>query len=781
MVDYDLNLLLSPLDFEHLSKDLLEAELGLKFEIFRNGRDGGIDLRHAPVRMAGSTSTLARSLRGGVQSQTTIVQCKRYATFSSLKSALRNTELEKIRRLNPTRYLLTTTASLSPQQADELQALLAPHVRSTADIFGRERLNSMLSAHSDVELRHSKLWLGSTGVLQTLLTAGTHVVSREEVERTEQAAKLYVHNDSFREALEILRQHRICIISGIPGIGKTTLARMLMLHFYRRGHDIIKVESDISEARSVAYHSKARYFYYDDFLGQTALADKLNKNEDQKLLDFMSSVRDSTDSVFVLTTREYILNQAKAQYEKLARADFAPQSCIVDLSKYSRRMRAQILYNHLFFSKLPSEYLDSLLAKRGYVAIIDHPNYSPRLIESLTSLTWLAGTSASDYQSTFLRQLTNPTALWEHAYWHQLSSTSQHLLLVLTTLPLEVLAADCQQALLAFTRLQGASPNGVGGREFTNALKELDGTFVSSRAVGGDLLVRFQNPSIRDYMKGVLLDGFLLDSLLGSLTFFEQAQWLLETSVDKTAATSLSTLQQRRAEIATSLRRLVAAPSCTAHVESSYPIPRARRTEASSASRIEVCAAAFGAGMTKEEGEWLSKQLTGLAEEIASEGQLPAPCISLIEALIPLGLLSNADGGSLLATVKQWALGDRRDLEDYTNVARLQRLLPGLFDAGDIDALREAFASLTSRYPEIVEDALSPDDLRLDARKLALVGSQFGVDTEATEDALREMANEMERDEDEGDEGTDWRRETPGVECTDNDLDSMFSTLRDRD
>ena len=87
---------------------------------------------------------------------------------------------------------------------------------------------------------------------------------------------------------------------GSTWIGKTTLARMLLLYFYQRRFDVVKIESDISEARAVAYHSKPRFYYYDDFLGQTAQADKLNKNEDQKLLDFMASVRDSKDSVFVL-------------------------------------------------------------------------------------------------------------------------------------------------------------------------------------------------------------------------------------------------------------------------------------------------------------------------------------------------------------------------------------------------------------------------------------------------------------------------------------------------
>ncbi len=361
MSGYDFNAKLSPLDFELLTKDLLEAELSISLENFREGRDGGIDLRYAPQS-------------GG----RLIVQCKRYSSFAALKSAMVNEELPKIQKLNPTRYVLATSVGLSPQHAEELKAALSPYVISTGDIYGKDRLNSILNARNDIKRRHVKLWIGDAGVLDSLLHAETHTVSREEVENTIAAAKIYVRNESFDEALEILREHRVCIVSGLPGIGKTTLARMLLLYFYENGYEIVKVESDISEARRMSYHEKLRFYYYDDFLGQTAQADKLNKNEDQKLLDFMRSIRNSKDSVFVLTTREYILNKAKQQYEKLDRERFDDRMCIIDLEKYSRRIKAQILYNHLYFSDLPREHLQDIVARKGYLQITDHPNYSKR-------------------------------------------------------------------------------------------------------------------------------------------------------------------------------------------------------------------------------------------------------------------------------------------------------------------------------------------------------------------------------------------------------------------
>ena len=61
MADYDFTTCLSPLDFELLSKDLLETELGIQLENFSEGRDKGIDLRHAPIYGDGRTKALSKN------------------------------------------------------------------------------------------------------------------------------------------------------------------------------------------------------------------------------------------------------------------------------------------------------------------------------------------------------------------------------------------------------------------------------------------------------------------------------------------------------------------------------------------------------------------------------------------------------------------------------------------------------------------------------------------------------------------------------------------------
>jgi len=130
-------------------------------------------------------------------------------------------------------------------------------------------------------------------------------------------ARLYVANESLNKAMEILQDYNYVIIAGIPGIGKTTLAKIVVLQFLRANYDFIDVSYDISEAYSTPDHHRPRVYLYDDFLGRTSLAEKLRKNEVHRLLNFIAAVRNTKSAKLILTTREYILRQAQSTYEML--------------------------------------------------------------------------------------------------------------------------------------------------------------------------------------------------------------------------------------------------------------------------------------------------------------------------------------------------------------------------------------------------------------------------------------------------------------------------------
>lgn len=138
---------LSPSEFEALSADLIGRALGIRFEQFGEGADGGIDGRHAPQ---------AECL--------TILQAKRYerSAIAALKSEM-SKERAKIDQLAPDRYILATSVAMTPQRKQDLMEICGPAIRSPGNIFGREDLEALLRAHPDIEEAHPKLWTPASG------------------------------------------------------------------------------------------------------------------------------------------------------------------------------------------------------------------------------------------------------------------------------------------------------------------------------------------------------------------------------------------------------------------------------------------------------------------------------------------------------------------------------------------------------------------------------------------------------------------------------------------
>lgn len=212
MTNYDFRNLLSSFEFECFSRDLINAHEGLDLMSFAEGRDGGVDLRYTNDK-----------------GKTVIVQAKRYKTYGELKSELKK-EVEKVKQLKPQRYILTTSVDLTDGNKSEILELLKPYVKSKEDILAKQDLNKYLAQHPDIEQRYYKLWLASTDVLVSLLKKRIVNWSNFEKEDIQETVRTYVMNDSFGEAMKKLIENRYVVISGEPGIGKSTLARILVMY-----------------------------------------------------------------------------------------------------------------------------------------------------------------------------------------------------------------------------------------------------------------------------------------------------------------------------------------------------------------------------------------------------------------------------------------------------------------------------------------------------------------------------------------------------------------------
>lgn len=482
MPDYDF-LNLSPPEFEDLTKDILQKHLDITLESFASGRDNGIDLRYSLS-----------------PKDNLVIQCKRYKDYNSLLSNLKK-EVSKVQDLSPTRYIISTTVGLTPNQKDIILALFSPYILNTSDIFGRNDLNGLLT--SEIEKRHFKLWLSSTNILEKILHSKIHNLSNFEEEFIKDTINVYVDNESYYNANKIIKEKKYVIISGIPGIGKTTLARILVYHYLANGfEEFVFLSDSINDAFTIYKEGVKQIFLFDDFLGTNFLENKLSTNEEQRIVKFIEKVSKSKDKIIILTTREYILAQAKQKYDTFNNPSLEFAKCIIDLSHYTKIVKAKILYNHLFFSNLSEGHILDLLKDEAYKTVIQHPNYNPRIIQTITNDDIWKTIEPSDFATKFVEFIRNPKSVWKHVFENQISKLSQCILANLMTSGTPILLDELKLITQNFAKNHSVKYGITYSEiEFKKSIRELENTFIK---IGKDtinqLAVEYQNPSVQDFL-----------------------------------------------------------------------------------------------------------------------------------------------------------------------------------------------------------------------------------------------------------------------------------------
>jgi hypothetical protein len=748
--------LLSSDDFELLVRDLLQEELSIRLESFARGRDGGIDFRF-------------KQPNGDL-----VVQCKHYATYPSLHSVLTRDELPKVQRLQPRRYILVVSTELTPSRKDQLVDMFSPYCQSAADVYGREDINNLLGRYPLVEQKHFKLWLTSTPVLERILHSGIYGDSESTLERIKERVRVYVPNASFRRALKILDTRHSCIIAGIPGIGKTTLAEILLMEFAeRRGFQALCISNDLSEIRPVKDPKRRQIFYFDDFLGTTAL-DELERNEDRRLIEMLEEVAKNPNWRFVLTTREYVLNAAMNRHEILGRSPVDISPCIVGLADYTIPIRARILYNHVYFSDISREHKLELLVQERYRKIVEHPNYNPRIVERMTQPVYANTIPASSYFETFLEHLRNPVQIWDHAFRNRISPAAQHLLMVMATVPGEVRLADLRSAFDSFHRSQQIALNRPLDRfDFDRSLKELDGNFVRTNLIGSEKIINFHNPSVQDYMESYLAtQPGIVVGLIESSVFFDQLtrMWKGQRGVRYIG------IDENRDQFEKRLLDAFAHPMCELRrLMSDGVVDRVRVVD-----RTPEAWAIFALEVAKTPGKHESKSfvdaaLQKLIDNTSITSDRKRGFLTVLKTVAADALIGGRKHPIFLSS-QQRLMGDLESLDDFDCASIFIEHYPELVSPPVIQRCAEQFQEFCAFF-EIDSD--EPDELVRQADQFEAVAGILDADVGKLPDQLRERATEIETEwESQESDADDYRDDDERGPAPD-DYGEMFERLED--
>jgi hypothetical protein len=503
-MSYDFSTL-SPADFEDVSRELVGKELHIRFEAFCAGPDGGIDGRHAKGK------------------KETILQAKHYvgSRFSALKSTMKS-ERASIDKLAPERYLLTTSCKFIVKNKHELAKIVGPAPKSEEDIFGPSDLNALLRKFPDIERAYIKLWLSSSAISERVIRSPVYsytAISRAEIEAK---VRVYAQNPSFKEARDKLETNHVLIISGPPGVGKTTLGEMLSYAYVGDEWEFFAIRS-LEDGFATIVDAKKQIFLFDDFLGKVALDTRTLASKDSELARFIRRIRSTSNARFILTTRGYIFEEARRVSEHLADRRLDVTKYVLDVGVYTRRIKARILYNHLFVSNIPLRHIQNLLDSAALPKIIGHENYNPRIVEWMTDYLSIETTPVEKYAEAFLSALDNPSQIWGTAFRTHMPVKCRHLLFGLFFCSEYGVARDDLKVVFdaLHPELCRKYVHAYASDDFSEAVRILEGSFIE---INGSQ-ISFINPSIRDYLTNYLKDPLFLFNLVSGA---KTTKWAME-------------------------------------------------------------------------------------------------------------------------------------------------------------------------------------------------------------------------------------------------------------
>ncbi|UKS24180.1 AAA family ATPase [Paenibacillus sp. HWE-109] len=533
MFNYDFHALLEPLEFEGLVCDVVQQREGIFLETYKEGRDMGID---------GSYTDR--------DSKKTIVQAKRYQDFNKLYYNLEHLELPKVRKLNPDRYILGVSIDFGLGQKEKILALFGEYISSKDDILSTRNINRLLNepTYHWIVQAYPNLWVPSISIFKKVLHETVHRAlykeSAEELKEAIKESKSFVPTRIYREALHKWSQNNVIILSGEPGVGKTSMAYLMALAYLQpKELDGFVWANSIDDVRIMFEDDKKQVIILDDFWGSIFHEEHRHRNEENGLNKLIRRIVQSEGKQrLILTTREYVLQQGLQKHPGL-KDTLDQHSIICTMEEYGEGEKASILFRHLYTSKLRYEYVSTIFLQ--YKEIILHQNYNPRVIVTFLDKRPEDDCSPEEYFEQLCDYFDNPGSFWEDIF-EELSPEAQivAMLLLISSTPMRL--ADMQSCYVGYIH-NSSDPTKV--MNLSKCIAELEKTLIKSfySDEEEEILLKFNMPAVQDFVHSFITQNSeqYIPLILQCCAFYNQLQFLLENYSEHCSEKLVSLIEQR--------------------------------------------------------------------------------------------------------------------------------------------------------------------------------------------------------------------------------------------
>lgn len=504
------------MEFEKFVCDIVQVREGIMVETFKEGKDGGID-----------------GLFVDKGDKTTVIQVKRYgANYSGLYRDLTK-EYVKVKKINPKRYILGVSLDLSLLEKNKIIDLFDGYIKTTTDILSSVDLNRLLEEdhYKHIEIRYHKLWVSSINVFQKMLNTSIHhsihMESNLEMKKALEISDVFVSTKKYREVSAKSLNKNVVIISGEPGVGKTSMAYLLALaYMYKDDLDNFLWVNSINDIYKTLKNDEKQVFIFDDFWGSILHNQSTVRNSEAQLNKIIHEIQSFRGEKFlILTSREYILQQGLQRYP-LLKDTIEKLAVMCTIDDYSYEEKANILYSHLYVSNLEYDYVKYIYYNSR--SIVFNKNYNPRVIDLFIEREYVNDISPEDFYLELLNYLDHPFAFWEEIF-KSLSRESKIVVLLMLISSSPMRYADLHKCYDLYVQ---NSTDKTKVSLLEDCVAELEKTMIKSfyDFESEEVLLQFTNPAVQDFLFYFLKKyaNHYVGEILNSCCYYNQLLFLLE-------------------------------------------------------------------------------------------------------------------------------------------------------------------------------------------------------------------------------------------------------------